>query len=302
MTFNAAAAEARRSASAMPSPRSRLVGNDRNIETLAPHLELLDGGGAESVARGGCVHRGHRKSLLHYGRSGFHIAIFRALRSARDQQAFDRQISGNGVEKLPRLALVHGQDRHMLHHRAHRLDREGRGGIDDPCAGPPGNAGGIRLAVRLVLDQQCVTRPDPGQSGGDIGRLQRRVGARMDDDHVLGPGIQQDDRMARHLGVQLPDRRRTDAGMPQPFDHPVVAGPDRAQMMCHRPRPRRRDRLVRALAAKAKRMPGRCQGLARPGQAVQSVDVVDIDRAQIPDRHVVSSVMTSLAGVPRPVQ
>ena len=169
--------------------------------------------------------------------------------------------------------------------RAHRVQIEGGGGIDHARALLLRRAGGGDLAVRLVLDQQRISGGQGGEGLRQGILVDGTVRAGVDDDGVFRIGIQQDDRVARRLIRKPGDMAHVHARLRQPVPHPVIARAHRAQVMRDRARARRGDRLVRALAAQTLGIAARGQRLSGLGQALQPIDMVDVDRAQVPDCH-----------------
>ena len=111
----------------------------------------------------------------------------------------------------------------------------------------------------------------------------------MDDDGVFRLAVQQDDRMACRLPRQAPDIGGADPGVLQPVHYPVIARAHGPDVMGDRTRAGGGNGLVRALAPQALDIAAGGQRLARTGQVIQPINMVDIDRPQVPDRHVFPS-------------
>ncbi|OIQ69692.1 hypothetical protein GALL_487050 [mine drainage metagenome] len=182
------------------------------------------------------------------------------------------------------LDLVHHQHRNEGKHGADGGDVKRRGGVDDAKPVAKRAARGLGLQGGFVLQKQDVTGKGCGKRGLNVALFQPKIRAGQQDDGVFAGAIDVDDGVAGWSSERR-NMRGFDTKAAQLLKNPAAVRPNRANMKRLGACPRGSDGLVRALPAKPSRQPKRREGFAGERQMRHLIDVIDVDRAEIENRH-----------------
>ena len=182
------------------------------------------------------------------------------------------------------LYLVHHQHVDVGQDRLNGPYIKGRGGIDHKQSLFPPNTGGIRLGRGFILQQQNIANLGKTQSGFGISAGQPAVGTGDNYDAVFGVRINANYRMARRF-CQFHNIRSIDPKTTQSSAGPFTTCSNGASVKHLGASPRSSNRLIGALASQSCSIGFRSDRFPRRGQMRHFIEVVDIDRAEVKNRH-----------------
>ena len=140
--------------------------------------------------------------------------------------------------------------------------------------------------VYLILQQQGISIIEGIEAGPDLVPVDALVAAGEEDDGVLAALLLDlDDRVARRLVLVDDDVGHVDAEGRQAVHQPAAVPPDAAGVGHRRPGQGQGRRLVGPLAAGEDPVAAAGQGFPRPNHVIDVVDVIDVEGAEVEDRH-----------------